>query len=177
MTYMERGSYGDSAGRSLPAVLPSVALAKNVAAYRALRRITQADLASRMTGLGHPMGRSTVSAIEVKSRNVTVDELLGLAISIGVTVGQLLDPTGPDRSRPLALDVGLKTDDGEARPVAPRLARLWAASRVVARLSADDRGIEFDPADDPPPTLWETWAYGARRHMSSSGTPATVRHT
>ena len=151
MTTMNPGPHGDRAGRSLPVVPPSVALAKNVAAYRALRRITQVELASRMTVLGHPMGRSAVSAIEVKSRNVTVDELFGLAISVGVTIGQLLDPTGPDHSRRLALDVGLKTDDGEARPVAPWLSRLWVASRAVARLSGDhDRGIEFETVDELP---------------------------
>ena len=146
MTNMIGGQDDVRAGRSLSVGPPSVALAKNVAAYRALRRITQAELAARMTILGHTMGRSAVSAIEVKGRNVTVDELFGLAMSMGVTIGQLLDPTGPDRSRRLALDVGLKTDDGEPRPIAPWLCRLWAASRAVARLAAhNDRGMEFEP--------------------------------
>ena len=141
----------DRAGKSPSVGAPSVALAKNVAAYRAVRRITQAELAARMTILGHTMGRSAVSAIEVKGRNVTVDELFGLAISLGVTIGQLIDPTGPDRSRPLALDVGLKTDDGAVRPIAPSLSRLWAASRALARLAADDnRGVEFEAVDGLP---------------------------
>lgn len=71
------------------------------------------------------MGRSAVSAIEVKSRSVTVDELFGLAISIGVTIGQLLDPTGPDHSRRLAVDVGLKpmTVKHDPMPWLPSLGR------------------------------------------------------
>ena len=176
MTNVNRRPHGDRARRSLPVVPPSVALAKNVAAYRAVRRITQTELAARMTVLGHTMGRSAVSAIEVKSRNVTVDELFGLAISIGVTIGQLLDPTGPDHSRPLAFDVGLKTDDGEARPIAPGLARLWAASRVVARLSADgDRSVEFEPADElPAPAEQEL---DTRRLNEGNQTPTTFRVT
>ena len=144
------GQDDDRAGRTLSIGPPSGALAKNVAAYRALRRITQAELAECMTILGHTMGRSAVSAIEVKGRNVSVDELFGLAIILGVTIGQLLDPTGPDRSRPLALDVGLKTDDGAVRPIAPSLSRLWAASRALARLAADDRGVDFEAVDELP---------------------------
>lgn len=143
---LDKARPGRNVARSAP---PSDALAENVAAYRALRRITQGDLAARMTLLGHRMGRSTVSAIEGKHRGVNVDELFGLAISVGVTVGQLLDPTGPDHSRALSFDVGLKTDEGDPRPVAPRLSRLWAASRVVTQVPpSDGRGVEFEAADE-----------------------------
>lgn len=151
MTSMGGKPYGAGLRPGLPDVAPpSVALAQNIAAYRALRRITQHELAARMTVLGHAMGRSAVGAIETTRRKVTVDELFGLAISIGVTIGQLLDPTGPDHSRPLALDVGLKTVDGAPRPIEPRLACLWVASRTVARLPPEaGGGVEFQPTDLP----------------------------
>lgn len=136
-----RGPYARGGGRPAADGLgqPSDALAENLRAYRLLRHMTQDQLACRMTHLGHGWGRSTVSAVEGRSRNVTVDELFGLALSLGVTIGQLLDPGGPDQSRPLRLDVGLRIDeDGQPRPLAARLARLWASSRAVIRLEYDD---------------------------------------
>jgi transcriptional regulator with XRE-family HTH domain len=131
---------------------PSDALAANLRAYRLLRRLTQDELATRMTHLGHGWGRSTVSAVEGRARNVTVDELFGLALCLGATIGQLVDPGGPDRSRRLSLDVGLRVpDDGRPRPVEPVLARLWASSRAVMRLSEDaDLDFEVDLAEHVP---------------------------
>lgn len=134
---------------------PSDALAQNLRAYRLLRHMTQDQLAARMAHLCHGWGRSTVSAVEGRSRNVTVDELFGLAVSVGVTIGQLLDPTGPDHSRRLSLDVGLRAaDEGHPHPVAPRLAHLWAASRAVIRLWHDSgRQVQVEAAEDLPPAI------------------------
>ncbi len=140
-----RGPYVRNAGQ--PAVglgRPSDALAANLRAYRLLRQLTQDGLAAQMTSLNHGWGRSTVSAVEGRTRNVTVDELFGLALCLGVTIGQLLDPEGPDRSRRLSLDVGLRVaDNGRPQPVDPLLARLWASSRAVMRLS-EDAGGDFE---------------------------------
>lgn len=132
---------------------PSDALAENLRAYRMLRRMTQDQLAARMSHLCHGWGRSTVSAVEGKSRNVTIDELFGLAVSVGVTIGELLDPTGPDHRRQLSLDIGIPpTDGGTSQPVAPRLAHLWASSRAVIRLWHDDSGnVEIDVTEPGPP--------------------------
>ena len=151
-----RGPYARAAGRAVTtgSGRPSAALAENLRAYRLLRHMTQDHLAGRMTQLAHGWGRSTVSAVEGRSRNVTVDELFGLALSLGVTIGQLLDPGGPDRSRQLSLDVGLRAEgDGPPQPLAPRLARMWASSRALIRLEYDDGPkveVELDPdlADD-----------------------------
>lgn len=132
-------------GKGVPAPMlgrPSDALAENLRAYRMLRRMTQDELAARMSHLCHGWGRSTVSAVESKSRNVTIDELFGLAVTVGVTIGELLDPSGPDHRRPLSLDVGLRAaEGGHAEPLTPRLARLWAASRAVVKLWHDDGHI------------------------------------
>ena len=123
---------------------PSDALAANLRAYRLLRHLTQDGLAAQMTSLNHGWGRSTVSAVEGTTRNVTVDELFGLALCLGVTIGELLDPEGPDRSRRLSLDVGLRVaDDGRPQPLDPILARLWASSRAVMRLS-EEAGGDFE---------------------------------
>ena len=141
-------------GRVAPmgAALPSEVLADNVRAYRALRQLIQEELAERMSELGHDWSRSTVGDVERNARGVTVDELFGLAISIGVTIGQLLDPTGPDHSRALSLDVGLyDLPDGTTQRVGPWLSHLWASSRAVAKLFHGRwMDIEFDVADDLP---------------------------
>lgn len=137
-----RGPYVRNSVRA-PAGLgrPSEVLAANLRAYRLLRHLTQDGLAAQMTYLDHGWGRSTVSAVEGRTRNVTVDELFGLALCLGVTIGELLDPEGPDRSRRLSLDVGLRVaNDGRPQPVDPLLARLWASSRAVMRLSEDPDG-------------------------------------
>lgn len=125
---------------------PSVALAANVRAYRILRHMTQDELGLRMTDLGHDWGRSTVSAVERRNRNVTTDELFGLALCFGATIGGLLDPTGPDHSRNLSFDVGLESP----LLIEPGVAQLWAASRIVMRLWHEDRhAYAPDVADDP----------------------------
>lgn len=131
---------------------PSDALAANLRAYRLLRQLTQDGLAARMTHLGHGWGRSTVSAVESRTRNVTVDELCGLALCLGVKFGQLLDPAGPDSSRRLSLDVGLRAPgDGNPQPLAPRLAQLWASSQAVLRFGHEEHGgVEVDVAEHPP---------------------------
>lgn len=128
---------------------PSDALAANLRAYRALRHMTQDELAARMKHLGHGWGRSTVSAVEGGGRNTSVDELFGLAASFGVTIGQLFDPTGPDHSRELSFNVSV-TDRGVPRSVGSDVAQLWASSRAVVRLCHDGKELALDVADDLP---------------------------
>ena len=127
-TPVNRGPYASRTGTPAKGeVRPSDALAANVRAYRVLRHMTQEDLAVRMTHLCHGWGRSTVSAAEGRGRNISVDELFGLAASFGVSIGQLFDPTGPDHSRRLSLNVGV-TDRGLPRSIEPDLAQLWGAA-------------------------------------------------
>ncbi len=72
---------------------------------------------------------------------MTVDELFGLAAVIGVSIGDLLDPTGPDHRRPLSLDVGLEG----AAPISPQDGHRWAQSQVIVRFTEDeDPAIEVE---------------------------------
>jgi transcriptional regulator with XRE-family HTH domain len=120
---------------------PSDVLAANLYAYRVLQRMSQEELAIRMTELDHGWSRSTVSDVERGGRRVTTDEMFGLAISMGVSVAHLLDPAGPDQRRQLSLDVGLSGPDAER--IAPNDAHLWVIGRAVIRFSAEeDRRIE-----------------------------------
>ena len=70
-------------------------VADNIRACRQLGRLEQADVAERMTALGHPWHRATVSETERSRRNVTVSELMALTLVLHTTVAQLLDPRGP----------------------------------------------------------------------------------
>lgn len=147
---MNRGPYASRTGPSTSwEGRPSDALAANVRAYRVLRHMTQEDLAARMTHLCHRWGRSTVSAVEGRSRNISVDELFGLAASFGVSIGQLFDPTGPDHSRRLSFNVGV-ADRSVPRSVEPDFAQLWGASRAVVRLSHDGKEFALEIADELP---------------------------
>ncbi len=100
-----------------------------------------------------------MSALEGGRRSVTVDELFGLAISFGVTVGRLFDPSGPDGTRNLGLDVGLGSV-GHSSPLTAQLARLFASSRAVIHLVDEDTGmIDIDTVPDVrTPTLDELGA-------------------
>jgi transcriptional regulator with XRE-family HTH domain len=145
----KRGPYSASSARFTGGdSRPSRFLAENIRGYRILRGMTQDQMAARMVMLGHGWGRSFVSAIEGRRRGVTIDELFGLAITLGVSVGRLLDPSGPDRSRDEGLDVGLG-HGGHSRPLPTELGRLLAASRAVIRIvNAATGTIDIDMVSD-----------------------------
>jgi hypothetical protein len=86
------------------------AIADNIRARRAIQRIPQETLAREMTNLGYPGWKSgvTVSEIEDGMRNVTANELIGLALLLNCGVTDLLDPTGIDgrSSEPVDLRFG-----------------------------------------------------------------------
>jgi transcriptional regulator with XRE-family HTH domain len=72
-------------------------VADNVRAYRQLRGWDQAELARRMYSLSMSWSRVTVSEVERGQRNVTVAELLKLALALRTTMEQLVDTRGPER--------------------------------------------------------------------------------
>jgi hypothetical protein len=74
-------------------------VAGNVRVYRQLRRLEQGVVARRLQSLGIPWRQVTVSEVERNQRNVTITELLGLAVALETTIEQLLDPRGPERMR------------------------------------------------------------------------------
>jgi transcriptional regulator with XRE-family HTH domain len=122
-------------------------VAANIAGYRkaASPTMNQRDLADRMRAIGLQWSQATVSLIENARRPVTVDELLGLAIALGVTVPALLDPAGvagtderhvgllPADTVPPA--AGDREEQLLIRPMVPNaLARAWVAGKALVRL-------------------------------------------
>jgi transcriptional regulator with XRE-family HTH domain len=110
---------------------PSEAVAENIRSYRAVRRLSQEELAERMNVLGHGWYHQTVGEVERGNRAVTVDELIGLALALEVTVGELLDPMGPageDISFYFG-DLKVEGSPGRRRMSAP-ISRLLAHSKT-----------------------------------------------
>lgn len=134
------------------ALFPSEVLARNLRDHRRRQELDQAHIAERMAELGHPWKQATVSTIESRDRTVNVDELFGLALVLGVTVGDLLDPTGIDGRGDSGLEYDLTL---EAQPMDAALGRVWARGRAmpVLRWSSDGaEGVTMRPAPDDPIT-------------------------
>jgi transcriptional regulator with XRE-family HTH domain len=99
----------------------SDAVAEKVRGYRLLRRMKQDDVAEAMQNLRHhTWTRQTVSDVERVQRNLTVDELVGLSIVLGLSLNELLDPVPVGGGPPPTLDVGLPV------PLPPDIVRHWS---------------------------------------------------
>jgi transcriptional regulator with XRE-family HTH domain len=90
-------------------------VARNIRIYRQLRGLDQEALARRLQNLAIPWRRVTVSEVERGERNVTVTELLWLALALQTTIVQLLDTRGPERLQgpwlvPLPMDEQLSKE-------------------------------------------------------------------
>jgi transcriptional regulator with XRE-family HTH domain len=107
-------------------------VAANVRSLRSLRNLSQEDLAAAMRHLRHGWSRATVSEVERGDRNITVDELAGLAIVLNVAPGELLDP---ERQ-------GVHLDLGMTGPVRRNLASAWA--RGLLRITVQDNKYVFE---------------------------------
>jgi transcriptional regulator with XRE-family HTH domain len=116
-------------------VHPSQALAANLRRLRALRRLSQDDVAERMTVFGYGRGgtwaRTTAAEAEAGKRQVTVDELIGLALIFGSTIGELLDPGKAN----LALGDAEQEGEPEGAPLRQRLARPFVRSDIALELT------------------------------------------
>jgi transcriptional regulator with XRE-family HTH domain len=114
------------------AVTPAEVVASNIRSWRRVRNLTQAQLAERMSALDYPwLSEGVLGFIERGDRTVTVDELLTLALVLGVDVPTLLDPTGIDGTGTSRLHVVKEID---AMPA--KAAKAWL--RGDARVLVDD---------------------------------------
>ena len=100
-------------------------VAQNLAVLRIARRLSQPQLAKRMTELGRPMAAAVLSKTEQLDRRVDVDDLVALAIALGVTPDRLL-LTGP--ITPEIADQAIELTPAVRMP--PLDAWLWAVGDV-----------------------------------------------
>jgi transcriptional regulator with XRE-family HTH domain len=83
-------------GASTPAGLATVAevLGANIRRLRLLRDWRQVDLTHALGQLGASWIRQTLSYVESGQRNITVTELVCVALALDVSLDELLDPLG-----------------------------------------------------------------------------------
>jgi len=67
-------------------------IARNLRAARAAAKLTQDDVAERMNALGFTWWAQTVSRVENNHREVTVAEILGLAVALETGITGLMHP-------------------------------------------------------------------------------------
>jgi transcriptional regulator with XRE-family HTH domain len=134
--------------KRMPAKTMAETVADNVRGFRQLRGIDQAVLARRMELLSISWRQVTVSEVEREHRNVTVPELLALAIALGTTIEQLLDPRGPERIRGpwLSLSGAREVDLDHRGPVdaipAEKVSSLVCAHGEYPVIEWDDKNSE-----------------------------------
>ena len=125
---MPRNERAPDAGRQWAGTI-----AANVRHHRRVRDLHQRDVADRMTLLGYPWTQRTVSDAERHNRDLTFDEVAALAIVLGVTPVDLLDPRGFQPSeRPDLPFIGLGNVTVE------QAAEWLAGTRTIALVQQDD---------------------------------------
>jgi transcriptional regulator with XRE-family HTH domain len=132
-------------------------VSRNVAELRERRGLSLAELSARLVLLGRPILGTGLHKIEKGTRRVDVDDLVALAMALGVTPTRLLLPPTAD---PEGSPVELTTK----RSVPWERAWAWASGQEAlpapgqpadAEVSAED-AYEFTEASrpyDPPPNL------------------------
>jgi transcriptional regulator with XRE-family HTH domain len=110
-------------------------LAENVRALRKERGFDLADVAEKMAQFGRPLSLNGVSKIERGKRGVDVDELVALALALGVTPNRLLlTPDAGEQPVTLAPDLA----------VSERAAWQWATGEVPLQVWPPDRRLNSD---------------------------------
>jgi transcriptional regulator with XRE-family HTH domain len=120
-------------------------VAANVAALRQERGLTTRALEKRLTELGHKIGHTSITKIEQNKRSVSVEDLVALALALGVNTNRLLMSARAD-----AADVQLTP------AVAPAAFQAWAW--------ADGNQPLLAAAYGGPDTRWSEVMYDFHHH-------------
>jgi transcriptional regulator with XRE-family HTH domain len=151
---------------------PGQILADNVRVWRGLRSLSQAQLAERMSRLGHGWSESIVGFVEQNRRNVTVDELVGLTVALNVSeLGALLDPLGPEgehRFGPPGIreqDAGNGLDWGGPTPLPGEHASYFVRNRTSSHVAFEF--VSGQPV--PPEQLQFVQGYASHEELPKEG--------
>lgn len=118
-------------------------VAGNIRAYRQLRGLEQAALAQRMQTIGIPWRQATVSEVERNRRDVTITELLGLALTLNATVEQFVDTRGPASRVGPQLILSDKLDEPAAIPFLPSsVTVLVCPHKLYAEVEWDENNLQ-----------------------------------
>lgn len=106
-------------------------VAENLKEIRGGRGLSYAELARRLKGLGHPILDTGLMKIEKGERRVDVDDLVALALALGVNVSALILPRFiPDSAEDIELTPNFRTN--------PWIAWNWADGRVALAGSLEE---------------------------------------
>lgn len=105
-------------GDQAPAWQPSEILTRKLEGIRSRKGWTQQHLADRLTELGEPMDRTTITKIENGSRRLPLDTALLLAAALGVSPVHLFVTPPPE-------DADVQVRLARQLVVTPRAARMW----------------------------------------------------
>lgn len=128
-------------------------VAINIRAYRQLRGLEQAGLAQRMRAIGIGWRQATVSEVERNERNVSVTELLGLALALDATVEQFIDTRGPASRVGPMLVISDKLNEPAAVPFLPSSTTVLVCphklyAEVKWGVENDLQGMEIKAVDE-----------------------------
>lgn len=129
-------SDGRSRERGNPIGPTGITVGENVRRIRADTRTTQAELARRLAENGRPIPVASIGRIESGERRVEVDDLVAIAIALGVTPLALLLP-----------DTRLPVDDVELTgwgKLTAQEAWYWAASGIPLVLDGSVEDMESE---------------------------------
>jgi transcriptional regulator with XRE-family HTH domain len=114
-----------------------------IADRRVLKGLSQEDLAGLMRDLGHTAWAGpTVSQVENGRRSLSLDEFLGLALTLRVAIPELLDVRGVDGRQSEPADLG------HVAPLEGAIVNEWAHGRAVIAPSGDGWDVEIIPSDE-----------------------------
>lgn len=116
------------------------AVAANVTAARARRKLSQKAVAARMSALGFGWRQQIVAAAEGGRRKITVGEVFGLAFALETSVMSLIEPVREDG--PIALP------SGATLPPLTVHGLIWGGSQHTVTWDGDAPSF---PIEDPPP--------------------------
>lgn len=125
--------YGRMAGKKLELGATGEVVARNITRLKKSAGLNYTQLSERLTGLGRPINPVGVRRIEDQDRRVDVDDLVALAVALGVSPISLLMPD-VEKSDQIAIT-------GRAEPVDARL--FWAWLRAEQPLGSDQTWPQF----------------------------------
>ncbi len=121
-----------------------MAVAANVSRFRKAQGLTLRQISERMADIGRPLTHTAVSDVEKMARRVDTDDLVALALVLGVSPLALLMPETPASATGSAVQV-------EVTGGGPRASRdVWDWLRADAPLDPDADPREFRWRSVPP---------------------------
>lgn len=132
--------YGPTAGR----------VAANVRALREARGLSLGALSTRLVKVGQPISLAALSKLELGQRRVDVDDLVALAVALGVAPSRLLLPATADDGQDVDLTPGVSVPELDAWRWAAGEAPLPAMGGEPFDLDDAGRFVVGSRPHDPP---------------------------